>query len=612
MTEVRFKKSYLMLATVFLAICGFFVYKFVNATVLGDPITGLDVPDNVLQMGETETRTATTTEDGASDWTSSASSTVATIDAITGIVEAIGEGTTTIAYATSTSGFVNSIEITVYAAAVTDNPAIGTVQVGEGDVTPTSFTAAGAGETIAWQSSNTDIATIIALTGVITPVEEGTTTISYEVEEDATGRIVAKGSLEITVEEAEPTLESIAITTPADVLLYTVGDDLDITGLVVTGTYSDDSTSTETVTVDDVTGFDSSEPENDQVLTITVGSQTTTFTVDIIAIPITAIGDITGTPQFGVELTAGALTPADATVTYQWFTAGTFDGTYTEIDGATLSTYTPGVNDVTKFLKVVATGTGNYSGTVTSAATELGVATVPVTAIGAISGTAQVDEELTAGALTPLGATATYQWKRANTSGGTYTNISGATLITYTLTASDQGKYVKVSVTGTGGYSGTVTSAASDKVAARSGGHSIGGGTSMPRTGTLNLSIEQMQATVNSLLAQINALIAQMNAKGIQLGGTSGASGAGSGITLSAVVRPLFLGRSGADVRALQNFLISQNKGLAAAALKNHGATNYFGLLTKAALAEFQAGAGLPATGYFGPLTKAYLKNLGF
>lgn len=64
------------------------------------------------------------------------------------------------------------------------------------------------------------------------------------------------------------------------------------------------------------------------------------------------------------------------------------------------------------------------------------------------------------------------------------------------------------------------------------------------------------------------------------------------------------------NVVILQNFLITQNKGLAAKALAKVGATSYFGVLTRAALAEFQARAGIkPALGYFGPITRAYLSK---
>jgi hypothetical protein len=75
--------------------------------------------------------------------------------------------------------------------------------------------------------------------------------------------------------------------------------------------------------------------------------------------------------------------------------------------------------------------------------------------------------------------------------------------------------------------------------------------------------------------------------------------------------RDLELGSSGADVTLVQQFLIAQNKGPAAAALKAHGATAYFGMLTRAALAEWQAAHKItPALGYFGPKTKSLIKTL--
>jgi len=89
----------------------------------------------------------------------------------------------------------------------------------------------------------------------------------------------------------------------------------------------------------------------------------------------------------------------------------------------------------------------------------------PITAIAAITGTPQVGQVLTAGALTPSGATASYQWQSSATSGGTYTNISGATSSTYTLVSSDVSNYLKVVATGTGSYSGSATSAATTIVA---------------------------------------------------------------------------------------------------------------------------------------------------
>ena len=74
--------------------------------------------------------------------------------------------------------------------------------------------------------------------------------------------------------------------------------------------------------------------------------------------------------------------------------------------------------------------------------------------------------------------------------------------------------------------------------------------------------------------------------------------------------RDLTLRAGGADVTSLQQFLIAQETGTASNALKQIGATGYFGSYTRQALAEYQkVHAILPSVGYFGPLTRAYLKK---
>jgi len=84
--------------------------------------------------------------------------------------------------------------------------------------------------------------------------------------------------------------------------------------------------------------------------------------------------------------------------------------------------------------------------------------TIPVTAVGTPTGTPIAGSVLTAGALTPGGATVTYQWQESSTSGGAYSNIPSATSSTYTVSGSYAGDYLEVQVTGTGSYSGTVNS----------------------------------------------------------------------------------------------------------------------------------------------------------
>jgi hypothetical protein len=82
------------------------------------------------------------------------------------------------------------------------------------------------------------------------------------------------------------------------------------------------------------------------------------------------------------------------------------------------------------------------------------------------SGTLKKNKTQTA-TVAPAAATVTYQWQLATSATGTYTNIPGATAKTYKLpnNSNNAGKYIRVVVIGTGGYSGTVTSAARGPIA---------------------------------------------------------------------------------------------------------------------------------------------------
>lgn len=128
---------------------------------------------------------------------------------------------------------------------------------------------------------------------------------------------------------------------------------------------------------------------------------------------------------------------------------------------------TPSTYDLT-FTK----GTLSYQ--VTESKPPFNVTKTPITAIAAISGTPQTSQTLTAGTITPAGATVSYQWQSATTAGGTYNNINGATASTYAVSPATIGKYIKVTVTGTGTYAGTQISAASAQVAADANWLTIG------------------------------------------------------------------------------------------------------------------------------------------
>jgi len=107
--------------------------------------------------------------------------------------------------------------------------------------------------------------------------------------------------------------------------------------------------------------------------------------------------------------------------------------------------------------------------------------------------------------------------------------------------------------------------------------------------------------TTSDLQAQISALLAQIAALQAQIGGGSTSTGASATFSMD-----LTMGSKGADVTALQNWLISKGHAIAA------GATGYFGAQTKAALSAYQASAGIsPAAGYFGPITRAKVNAAG-
>jgi len=95
-------------------------------------------------------------------------------------------------------------------------------------------------------------------------------------------------------------------------------------------------------------------------------------------------------------------------------------------------------------------------------------------------------------------------------------------------------------------------------------------------------------ATTAELQAQINALMAQLSA-------TSATTVSTPAVTFT---RDLSIGASGADVTALQNWLMSKGYAIPA------GATGYYGAQTAAAVKMYQSAKNLPSTGYFGPLTR--------
>lgn len=144
-----------------------------------------------------------------------------------------------------------------------------------------------------------------------------------------------------------------------------------------------------------------------------------------------------------------------------------------------------------------------------------------------------------------------------------------------------------------------------------SGGGSSGGSSTSRKvsvTPATLLPTEGSAATIETVLVLLRELIKKL----IALGGTPTPQMlALLESPTNNYTRDLELGMKGDDVRILQTFLIGQNKGPRAQALAQVGATGYFGPLTQAALAEYQAAVGItPAVGYFGSRTRAHVGNL--
>ncbi len=109
--------------------------------------------------------------------------------------------------------------------------------------------------------------------------------------------------------------------------------------------------------------------------------------------------------------------------------------------------------------------------------------------------------------------------------------------------------------------------------------------------------------TLESLQAQIAALLAQISA--LQGGTTTGGS-------CTTFTRNHQMGDTGGEVMAIQKFLNSNGAVIASSGAGSPGnETSYFGGLTRAAVAKFQAANGItPAAGYWGPISRAKANSM--
>jgi len=109
----------------------------------------------------------------------------------------------------------------------------------------------------------------------------GLTSGTYYVRIKGDGNREAGAAAIITVPDSGPSVVSIAINSTGHKTSYKVGDTLDVTGLTLMVTMSDNSTRTVAVTSGMVSNFDTSVPAQRRTLTILYEGQTTTYNITI-------------------------------------------------------------------------------------------------------------------------------------------------------------------------------------------------------------------------------------------------------------------------------------------------------------------------------------------
>ncbi|MFZ1993210.1 MAG: hypothetical protein WAU75_03810, partial [Solirubrobacteraceae bacterium] len=189
-----------------------------------------------------------------------------------------------------------------------------------------------------------------------------------------------------------------------------------------------------------------------------------TSTVSTVAPVSTVVPVVSGQALQGqtVSASTGSWSPTPTSYTYQWQRSADGGATWTSIGGAISSSYTVATGDLGAQIRAVVSATNSYGTTaVQTAPVTIGSGAPAVTTGPTVSGHANQGQILSATSTwNPAGTSYSYQWQSSSDNGATWTNLSGATSSTYTLTAADLGHLVRVSVTAVNAY-GTVTGSSS-------------------------------------------------------------------------------------------------------------------------------------------------------
>jgi hypothetical protein len=164
-----------------------------------------------------------------------------------------------------------------------------------------------------------------------------------------------------------------------------------------------------------------------------------------------------------LTVNSGSWNPSATSVAYQWQRDDGSGGAFTDITGATATTYTLTPTDVGKLLRAHVVGT-NLSGSTAIDANPVGpvIAATPVNTVAPVIAGSLVGGKtltVTRGTWSPAGTSYTYQWQRDDGSG--FADISGATTVSYTTAPVDVDADLRVQVTATNPYASTTVTTAS-------------------------------------------------------------------------------------------------------------------------------------------------------
>ena len=188
----------------------------------------------------------------------------------------------------------------------------------------------------------------------------------------------------------------------------------------------------------------------------------------------TVLPAITGTQQVFSTLTVsnGTWSNSPQSFARQWQTSADGSTGWTNISGATGSTYALVAGDHGKFIRCVVTAT-NLAGSTAANTTATAQITTPVpvnSAVPTVSGSAIVGQVLTTtnGTWTNTPTGFTYKWQTSANGTTGWTDISGATATTYTVVSGDANQFLRSVVTASnaGGAGTAANSAATSQVSA--------------------------------------------------------------------------------------------------------------------------------------------------